>query len=840
MSIELFEHNKTAYKSAVAMLAKTGKAAVIHPTGTGKSFIGFKLCEDNPDKTVCWLSPSRYIFKTQIENLRSAGFDVPENIIFFTYKKLTLLSDEEIDEIQPDILVYDEYHRCGAPLWSFAVNKLVEKYPNVPMLGLSATNIRYLDNQRNMAEELFDGNIASEMTLGEAIVRGILKPPKYVMSVFSYRDDLERYEKRIGRIRSGKMRDTAAEYLEKLRRTLEKADGLDEIFFKHMESKTGKYIIFCSNIDAMNECIELASEWFARVDKNPRIYYVYSGDPESSQSFEDFVNDSDESHLRLLYCIDALNEGIHLNGIDGVILFRPTISPIIYKQQIGRALSAGGKKNPVVFDIVNNIENLRSIDSIREEMEVAITYYRYSGESNMIVNEHFQVIDEVKDCIRLFNDLEKTLSAPWDYMYAEAKRYFIEHGNLSILRSYSEKNGSALSYWLTTQRRIRAGQTAGELTEKQIALLDEIGMCWEGRSDKSWNKNFEAYKKYVENGGSLQVPADMIFEGVPIGSWLVMIRQYHSSGIRSDYFTPEREKMLEEVGIIWNNINYIWEKNYQAALEYYIEHGNLDVPSNHENHGIYHGVKLYNWLSDLRKTYRHEAHRRNDLTDEQIARLNAIGMRWDSKQDIIWENGFEKAKEYSEKYGAADAPFNYVSEDGFKLGVWLSKCREKYAKGTLSEERIGRLESINMVWSKARKNDWDECFDRVKEYYLEHGDVNIPPNFKANGIWLNKWLNEQKQIILGKRKGKTLSDEQIKKLHSVGFTVESKISMCWLEKYNDLKCYYNSYGNIKLPVGYKNSKGENLYTWLSNQKFYAKNGKLDDRKRQLLSEIGVF
>ena len=159
MSIELFEHNKTAYESAVAMLAETGKAAVIHPTGTGKSFIGFKLCEDNPDKTVCWLSPSRYIFKTQIENLRSAGFDVPENIVFFTYKKLTLLSDEEIDEIQPDIFVYDEYHRCGAPMWGFAINNLVKKYPNVPMLGLSATNVRYLDNQRDMADELFDGNV---------------------------------------------------------------------------------------------------------------------------------------------------------------------------------------------------------------------------------------------------------------------------------------------------------------------------------------------------------------------------------------------------------------------------------------------------------------------------------------------------------------------------------------------------------------------------------------------------------------------------------------------------------------------------------------------------------
>ena len=73
MSISLFEHNQTAYNAAVSMLAEVGKAAVVHPTGTGKSFMGFKLCEDNPDKTVCWLSPSAYIFQTQLENLKKAA-----------------------------------------------------------------------------------------------------------------------------------------------------------------------------------------------------------------------------------------------------------------------------------------------------------------------------------------------------------------------------------------------------------------------------------------------------------------------------------------------------------------------------------------------------------------------------------------------------------------------------------------------------------------------------------------------------------------------------------------------------------------------------------------------
>ena len=50
MAICLYEHNQSAYRAAEAMLSSEGKAAVIHPTGTGKSFIGFKLCEDYPDK----------------------------------------------------------------------------------------------------------------------------------------------------------------------------------------------------------------------------------------------------------------------------------------------------------------------------------------------------------------------------------------------------------------------------------------------------------------------------------------------------------------------------------------------------------------------------------------------------------------------------------------------------------------------------------------------------------------------------------------------------------------------------------------------------------------------
>lgn len=71
-----------------------------------------------------------------------------------------------------------------------------------------------------------------------------------------------------------------------------------------------------------------------------------------------------------------LNEGIHVDDVDGVILLRPTVSPIIYLQQIGRALSAGNKNQPVIFDLVNNFDSLYCIDCLKNEMQEAFCCIR--------------------------------------------------------------------------------------------------------------------------------------------------------------------------------------------------------------------------------------------------------------------------------------------------------------------------------------------------------------------------------------------------------------------------------------------------------------------------------
>lgn len=828
--ISLFPHNEAAYEAAEEMLSETGKAAIIHPTGTGKSFIGFKLCETHADASVCWLSPSSYIFETQIENLKKVtGGYVPENITFFTYAKLMLLSDEEIADIRPDYIIIDEFHRAGAAAWQVGVQKLLTAYPSAPILGLSATNIRYLDNQRDMADELFDGNVASEMTLGEAIVRGILNPPKYVLSVFSYQKDLEKYQRRVRQAKNKAVRDAAEIYLNALRRALDKADGLDEIFAKHMAAPHGKYIAFCANAEHMGEMIKKVPEWFAKVDTKPHIYSAYSDDPATSQAFSDFKADTDD-HLKLLFCIDMLNEGVHVDDIDGVILLRPTISPIIYKQQIGRVLSASSKSNAVIFDIVNNFENLYSISAIQEEMQIAVNYYRDLGEADAIINERFRIIDEVRDCKALFDSLNDTLEASWDIMYGYAKTYYEQNGNLNVPKQYKTPDGYSLGTWILTQRRVKSGQIYGHLSEDQIQKLNEIGMIWQSISDMNWERNYAELKEYYDQHGNADVKVDYVTEsGIALGKWIVNLRTWHSGKVKTNYLTPERIKLLNDLGMIWDKIDFLFERNYAAAAKYYKTHGSLDIPLDYVCPET--RLKLGTWLIRLRRKYQKNP---ASIPEEQKKRLEAIGMQWEDKYTRQWNEGLQEATAYFQEHGHLNVPYTYRSPNGFALYNWLSNRLDEYRSGRMSTERYEALSAVGMVWEK--EDPWQVRYRLAKAYYDENGTLaGMPADYAPDGIWVNKWLNEQKQIYRGKRKGKSLTDEQIQLLDEIGIVWETPTDAAWNRNYDKAKAFHAENGHLQITA----NDSVPLSVWLRKQRELYAGNKLTDGQIRKLDELGM-
>ena len=559
VALRLFEHNEKAYRAAVRMMEQYGKAAIVHPTGTGKSYIAFKLIEDNPEKVVIWLSPSEYIFKTQLESLKRNDPDFPlANIHFYTYAKLMCCTQAQLDEIaaqKPAYIILDEFHRAGAECWGESTVALLKLCPDAKILGLTATNIRYLDNNRDMAEELFDSRVASNMTLGEAVVRGILPAPKYVTTVYQYQKALAKYQARVDNLRTPGIQDVNQKYLDELRRALEQADGLDKVFAHHITNKSGKYIVFCANKEHMDEMVSHVPEWFAGVNPDVAVYEAYSDDPNANKAFADFKTDA-SSRLKLLFCIDMLNEGVHVEGISGVILFRPTISPVVYKQQIGRALTAGDTAIPLILDVVNNFEGLTSISSLQNEMQEAVHRLYANGEGDKIVTERFEVIEQVHDCRVLFERLQASLSSSWEHYFSEASIYYAEHGDLNVPKRYTTPGGLSLGVWLITQRRVREGQIQGDLTQQQIARLDSIGMVWGNRNDRQWNQGYQEAKRYFEAHGDLRVPVNYVSpEGYALGKWAKRQRYTRQNPEKScGALTEERMERLDAIGMIWNKM----------------------------------------------------------------------------------------------------------------------------------------------------------------------------------------------------------------------------------------------------------------------------------------------
>ena len=684
MSIYLFKHNQEAYEAVTAMLERDGMAAVIHPTGTGKSLIAFKLAEENPSKHFLWLSPSEYIYQTQLENL---GMKF-ENIQFMSYSRL-MKNEDSIDTLRPDCIILDEFHRCGAQEWGKSVRKLLDTCPEAKRVGLSATNIRYLDNQRNMAEEIFDGKIASEMTLGEAIVREILPEPKYVIAMYSWKKELEQLQKRIRTLSNQGLMAENQKLLEQLRRALEQADGLDHVFAKHMEKKNGKYIVFCSSKEHMDEMKQQVCTWFHLTDSEPHVYTAFYNDTATGREFTSFKKD-DSDHLKLLFCIDMLNEGVHVDDVDGVILLRPTVSPTIYLQQIGRALSAGSQKTPVIFDLVNNFDSLYCIDCLKKELEEAFVLFPTTYGEGTHFSGRFQITDEIKDCRILFQKLQANLSSAWETYYIAAKQWYQENGNLRVPKKYVTVSGLTLGRWIQTQRKVYTGTVTGNLTEDKIRKLNEIGMIWDVR-DHGWNEALTELQAYYKEHGNLDIRARYeTADGFKLGRWICNLRTKVKTKGLDQALTKEQQEQLAALGMIWDRNTEKWEEYFEAAQEYYRQNGNLNVMTKYVTEK---GIPLGRWLSELSSV---------SLSDEQMKRLKSIGFQQEKKTARQWNEKYELAKNYYEIHGHLNIPLSYCVNN-VKLGRWISNIRFKRkhpgSSGmTLSQDRIRQLDNIGMNW----------------------------------------------------------------------------------------------------------------------------------------------
>lgn len=433
----LYPHNLEAFEKVMQQYHTSKKAAVVHACGTGKSYIIAAVAE--AFKRVLVVAPNNFVLN-ETKKVCHGGCE------FRTYA--SVMHDEgEADKY--DIIVLDEFHRSGAEKWGIGVQKLISINPDAKLLGTSATNIRYLDGARNMADELFDGNVVSHLPLGEAIERGILPCPTYVSSIYTMDETVKTYKKRISLARkTGLDKDELCRHLDGIASNWENAGGVSAIIRKYITHDMHRIIVFCSKVARAAEARKLLGKWFGIAGFNKvRYYNIDYQEKRLEKEMKDFQAPMGDYDLKVAISVNMLNEGVHIPHVDGVIMLRSTISRIIMEQQFGRCLTSNNSNiTPVILDLVNNMDLARygnvTFESAPDKGE---------GELKEKENDHlpFKVIDECRDIRILLQQIDGKIGYR-SYTKKECLESAMQYGYVKDWRRYQSAiyHYSAAKGWL--------------------------------------------------------------------------------------------------------------------------------------------------------------------------------------------------------------------------------------------------------------------------------------------------------------------------------------------------------------------------------------------------------
>lgn len=636
MCIELRSHNEKTYNKIIEMWKTNNKVGVCQPTGSGKSFLILKCAEDVSGENILILSPSTHIF----DQFKKHAKDI-NGITYVSYQKLQYMTDEEIKELDPKLIVLDEFHRCGAESWGNGVQKLLSIFDNVKVLGTTATPIRSLDNGRDMSDELFDGYLACDMKLPEAIIQGILPMPKYVSALYTFDEEADNMIDKINKSKNSE--DEKIELvneINKLKHKLDKSKGIPKILSKYITKADGRYIVFCKNKEHMEDIKPVVIGWFNKYFKTSKLNYgvntyeVYSELQDNDDTLKAFEDDGTEDMIKLLFCINMLNEGLHISNLDGIILLRPTTSPTMYYQQIGRVMDAGKKEQNLILDLVNNFSSIRT-NTLKEDLEKeAKEYCGINGingkEKEDFINK-FKVTDESCDVLDLFNQIKNRLCDSWDTYYSLLCEYKNEYGNCNVPATYT-KNGLSLGGWVSNVISSYNGKSRTiNLNNGKIQQLIEVGFIFNGREDYIWNSFFNQLQLYKMESDNCNVPQGYILNNVKLGSWVNNLRALYKKGLLEQVKIDE----LKHIGFIFNPLDIGWNKNIGKIEEYYIEYGNSDIPYYYEKDDFKLGIMA----SNIRRAYKN-----NKLSNERITELLKLEFNFENichsnyKQIICIEN----------------------------------------------------------------------------------------------------------------------------------------------------------------------------------------------------------
>lgn len=818
MSMTLNPVNEAAFQKAVQSLETLNRAAVFHPTGTGKSCIAWKVVEAHPQTTFFWLvAGAQRLALRQAELTRYNGGTLPGNVRFCDCEKLAAATPEQwvrLGEQKPGCMVLDCYHELSAVCWAQSVQKLLRMCPQAKVLGLGVPNGAPVCAA---AQELFADCIVSHMTVAEAMAAGTMPVPSaYAALLWPQEEELATLRARIKNLCMPKGDTSLRVQYEELSWSLRQVENLTVLLPRLLSDTSGHYLVLFESAAYQEKLGTELEQLLRTVDSAVRFYAADHACFADSAAVETFLSDTAPGP-KVLLCVNAPGVQQPLEGLAGVILVRQSSLMSTFKQMLCRALVAAGSRSVPVFDLVAQFEGLGNGRTLQRDCTEAMTK---AGSKT----PGFRQERPMQQTYRLYGKLRREMEARWEVLCQAAADAAVKEGTLELPRSYTIHSGVPVGKWLELQRQVQAGQRPGRLTAEQAAKLEKLGIRWNHRLEAAWEKGFASAQKYRTEHGDLLVPVRYRDKNdFALGEWIVYNRQRYLGG----NLTQNRIERLEAIGMVWSTSNDLWEQNYAAATQYYLEHGDLEVPIKYETPS---GFGLGVWLGAQRA-----AHKAGELPQEQVERLDALGMDWTNRNDRKWMSLYDVAAAYYHEHGNLNVPSEYVTPDGVLLGKWVARQRYAYlnpdrSSARVTPERKALLDKLGMVWEKY--DPWQERYDLALAYKTEHGDLEIPSVYKtADGVWLGSWVSRQRQTL---NSGSSALSSERRKLLRTLFKGERRPSdpaadhgtvreANWERNFRSAARYARKYKHLLVPASYVDSDGVRLGVWISNLRAARKN-----------------
>lgn len=818
MSMTLNPVNEAAFQKAVQSLETLNRAAVFHPTGTGKSCIAWKVVEAHPQTTFFWLvAGAQRLALRQAELTRYNGGILPGNVRFCDCEKLAAATPEQwvrLGEQKPGCIVLDCYHELSAVCWAQSVQKLLRMCPQAKVLGLGVPNGAPVCAA---AQELFADCIVSHMTVAEAMAAGTMPVPSaYAALLWPQEEELATLRARIKNLCMPKGDTSLRVQYEELSWSLRQVENLTVLLPRLLSDTSGHYLVLFESAAYQEKLGTELEQLLRTVDPAVRFYAADHACFADSAAVETFLSDTAPGP-KVLLCVNAPGVQQPLEGLAGVILVRQSSLMSTFKQMLCRALVAAGSRSVPVFDLVAQFEGLGNGRTLQRDCTEAMT--RAGSKTPGFRQER-----PMQQTYRLYGKLRREMEARWEVLCQAAADAAAKEGTLELPRSYTIHSGVPVGKWLELQRQVQAGQRPGRLTAEQAAKLEKLGIRWNHRLEAAWEKGFASAQKYRTEHGDLLVPVRYRDKNdFALGEWIVYNRQRYLGG----NLTQNRIERLEAIGMVWSTSNDLWEQNYAAATQYYLEHGDLEVPIKYETPS---GFGLGVWLGAQRA-----AHKAGELPQEQVERLDALGMDWTNRNDRKWMSLYDVAAAYYHEHGNLNVPSEYVTPDGVLLGKWVARQRYAYlnpdrSSARVTPERKALLDKLGMVWEKY--DPWQERYDLALAYKTEHGDLEIPSVYKtADGVWLGSWVSRQRQAL---NSGSSALSSERRKLLRTLFKGERRPSdpaadhgtvreANWERNFRSAARYARKYKHLLVPASYVDSDGVRLGVWISNLRAARKN-----------------